>query len=306
MAGRLFDRLEARFGSGNVFMDVDSIEPGVDYGEAIDAAVSSCDVLLAVIGSNWTDAVDEYDKRRLDDPDDLVVLEIATALQRNVRVIPVLVDGAPPPRRDDLPSALAPLARRHAVRIDHAGFNPATRELLAALDRALSSDRSQSTPHAGPGTEHSVQDHTGVRRVEGSPDARTPSSPRPHRDDRRAGSQEFELRLKKEGITARAREIDGTFVVLEGSLARRSWVGTESHGYRRLRENLERDGTLASTDAGRVVRFAHDQVFASPSAAAAVVVGRASNGREAWRTADTGLTYGDWQGGGASPADLFS
>jgi hypothetical protein len=62
----------------------------------------------------WVDAVDEYDRRRLDDPDDLVLLEIATALQRNVRVIPVLVDGTPPPRRNDLPDALAPLARRHA------------------------------------------------------------------------------------------------------------------------------------------------------------------------------------------------
>lgn len=64
IAGRLFDRLEARFGSGNVFMDVDSIEPGLDYGEAIDKAVGSCDVLLAVIGNGWLGAVDEHDRRR--------------------------------------------------------------------------------------------------------------------------------------------------------------------------------------------------------------------------------------------------
>ncbi len=78
-------------------MDVDSIEPGLDFGEVIDKAVGSCDVLLAVIGNDWLGAVDDYDRRRLDDPDDLIVLEIATALTRNIRVIPVLIDGAAPP-----------------------------------------------------------------------------------------------------------------------------------------------------------------------------------------------------------------
>jgi hypothetical protein len=78
-AGRLYDRLVTRFGAGNVFMDVDSIEPGLDYGEAIDKAVGSCDVLLVVIGTRWLDAVDEHNRRRLDDPDDLIMLEIATA-----------------------------------------------------------------------------------------------------------------------------------------------------------------------------------------------------------------------------------
>jgi hypothetical protein len=56
VAGRLFDRLEARFGAGTVFMDVDSIEPGIDFTEAIEAAVGSCGVLLALIGPRWVDA----------------------------------------------------------------------------------------------------------------------------------------------------------------------------------------------------------------------------------------------------------
>ena len=64
-------------------------------------------MLLAVIGNSWLDAVDEHNRRRLNDPDDLIVLEIANALQRNIRVIPVLVEGAPQPRRDDLPEILA-------------------------------------------------------------------------------------------------------------------------------------------------------------------------------------------------------
>ena len=94
VAGRLFDRLVARFGAGNVFIDVDTIEPGLDFTDAIADAVGACDVLLALIGSHWLDAADDRGRRRLDDPDDLVVVEIATALQRQIRVIPVLVDGA--------------------------------------------------------------------------------------------------------------------------------------------------------------------------------------------------------------------
>ena len=99
VAGRLFDRLEARFGAGNIFMDVDSIDPGLDFAEAIERAVGSCDVLLALIGRHWSDIVDEQGRRRLDDPEDFVALEIRTALRRKIRVIPVLVDGAPPPDR---------------------------------------------------------------------------------------------------------------------------------------------------------------------------------------------------------------
>jgi hypothetical protein len=76
VAGRLFDRLEARFGAGNVFMDVDSIEPGLDFAETIEEAVGSCDVLLALIGPRWVDALDERGRRRLEAADDFVALEI--------------------------------------------------------------------------------------------------------------------------------------------------------------------------------------------------------------------------------------
>jgi hypothetical protein len=117
LAGRLYDRLESRLGDGNVFMDVDSIQPGLDFVEAIEKAVGSCDVLLALIGTRWVDAVDERGRRRLEDPDDFVTVEIAAAMRRGIRVIPVLVDGAAPPRREDLPPALEGLARRQAVRL---------------------------------------------------------------------------------------------------------------------------------------------------------------------------------------------
>ncbi|MCK7496707.1 MAG: toll/interleukin-1 receptor domain-containing protein [Comamonadaceae bacterium] len=92
-AGRLFDDLVIHFGEDAVFMDVAGIEPGRDFRRAIDEQVASCGVLLAVIGKNWCDAQDESGRRRLDDPMDFVRLETASALKRDIPVIPVLVRG---------------------------------------------------------------------------------------------------------------------------------------------------------------------------------------------------------------------
>src|SRR5688572_23306247 len=97
VAGRLADRLTLRFGVERVFMDVDSIAPGADFTKAITEAVSRCDVLIALIGRQWTGVVDADGARRLDDPDDFVVQEIHAALERDIPVVPVLVDGATMP-----------------------------------------------------------------------------------------------------------------------------------------------------------------------------------------------------------------
>jgi TIR domain len=94
LAGRLYDRLADRFGEDRVFMDMDKIEPGVDFAEEISQAVAACQVLVAVVGPAWLTATDERGRRRLDDPGDFVRLEIETALTRDVRVIPVLAQGA--------------------------------------------------------------------------------------------------------------------------------------------------------------------------------------------------------------------
>jgi hypothetical protein len=104
----------------------------------------------------------------------------------------------------------------------------------------------------------------------------------------------FELHLKKEGISATAREIDGEFTVLEGSGARASWTGVE-HAYRAVREKLVREGAIVSDSNGQGMRFVRDQVFASPSAAAAAVVGRNANGRIDWKMQGSGLSFGNWQ-----------
>ena len=145
-AGRLYDRLEGRFGSSSVFMDVDSIWPGYDFTEAIESAVGACDVLLAVIGRDWITATDEQGRRKLDDPDDFITLEITAAFARGIPVIPILVDGASPPRRDDLPRQLISLARRQAIRLDHDNFAADLSKLMAALEHILT----RISPHAEP------------------------------------------------------------------------------------------------------------------------------------------------------------
>jgi hypothetical protein len=137
-AGRLADRLVDRFGAERVFIDVDAIEPGMDYVEALTRAVAACDVLVAVIGPRWLTAADEQG-RRLDDPHDWVRVEVGTALARGVRVIPVLVGSAVMPARRDLPEDLTGLARRNALRIRHESFRADAGQLVVVIERVLAS-----------------------------------------------------------------------------------------------------------------------------------------------------------------------
>ena len=136
-AGWLFDRLAHHFDGGQVFKDVDSIQPGDDFVEVIATAVGSCDVLLALIGAEWLTITDEHGQRRLDNPDDFVRLEIEAALTRGVRVIPILLDGARMPRANELPASLAKLVRRQALELSPARFDFDTSRLLRVLDRTL-------------------------------------------------------------------------------------------------------------------------------------------------------------------------
>ena len=94
----------------------------MDFIRTIEEAVAACDVLLAVIGERWLTATDEEGRRRLDNPEDFVRIEIATALKRGIRVIPVLVDGASMPRSGDLPNDLQSLVRRQALEVSTYSF----------------------------------------------------------------------------------------------------------------------------------------------------------------------------------------
>jgi hypothetical protein len=140
-AGRLYDALVEHFGEENVFMDVDNIEIGADFREAIESAVTSCDVLFAMIGPRWLTMVDSGGERRLDGSDDYVRLEIETALRRKVRVVPALLQGATMPRAEDLPATLEPLARRNAIEIsDGPRWRQDVARLVGLLERMSGSE----------------------------------------------------------------------------------------------------------------------------------------------------------------------
>ncbi|EPX59281.1 hypothetical protein D187_003185 [Cystobacter fuscus DSM 2262] len=144
--GRLYDHLVTHFGEKLVFRDIETIEPGADFVHAIEEAVESCGVLLAVIGPQWLGARDKQGRRRLDNPEDFVRLEVATALSRDVRVIPVLVGGATVPSEEELPPDLAPLARRNAIEISDPRFRSDMAHLIRAIQSALGE---KPTPAAG-------------------------------------------------------------------------------------------------------------------------------------------------------------
>jgi len=140
-AGRLNDRLAQSFGRKNLFMDVDNIPAGVDFAEYLQSQVSACDVFLAIIGPNWLDAKDDDGRRRFDNPDDYVAIEIAAALARKIRVIPVLVDGARTPKADKLPDSVKPLVRRNAVEIRNTQFGRDAEALVVKVREALEGAR---------------------------------------------------------------------------------------------------------------------------------------------------------------------
>jgi hypothetical protein len=137
VAGRLTDRLINRFGVDRIFMDVDSLSPGVDFTEAIEQAVQDCSVLLAIVGERWASIEDRRGKRRLDDPTDFVVLEIRAALKRDIPVIPVLVDNAEMPRSELMPLTLKQFPRRHAFRIRHESWGRDTEGLIRRIEQLM-------------------------------------------------------------------------------------------------------------------------------------------------------------------------
>jgi hypothetical protein len=117
VAGRLYDRLQAEFGKGNVFMDFDSIPYGVDFREHIKQTLQRAKVVVAIIGPEWIGGK-EPANRRIDDPTDFVRLEVASALENGIPIIPVLVNNTPMPDAKNLPPELEGLAFRNGLALD--------------------------------------------------------------------------------------------------------------------------------------------------------------------------------------------
>jgi hypothetical protein len=140
-AGRLYDSLKntlaaGRVGGPKMFRDIEDIPPGVEFDTYITEAVGSCDVLLALIGPRWLEASDSG-RRRLDDPHDFTRMEIATALRRDVMVIPVLVGQARMPQATDLPDDLKDLSRRQAYELTDSRWAHDSRQLAKVIRRVL-------------------------------------------------------------------------------------------------------------------------------------------------------------------------
>ena len=139
-AGRLADHLHRRFGADRVFLDIDTIAPGHDFVEVLQASLHQTAAMLVVIGPQWASLRAPDGTRRLDDPNDFVRLEVETALGRSIPVVPVLVQGATMPRKEDLPTSLAPLVTRQTATLDHAEFHDDAERLCDRLATVIGDD----------------------------------------------------------------------------------------------------------------------------------------------------------------------
>jgi len=136
-AGRVYDRLRGCFGNDRVFMDVTDIHVGENFADAINQAIGSCRVVIVLIGSSWSSITDEMGRKRLDDPHDFVRAEVQAALDRNVLIIPVLVNGSKMPKTEDLPYELRSLTSFKAIEIRHRRFDSDFDRLVVELEHLL-------------------------------------------------------------------------------------------------------------------------------------------------------------------------
>lgn len=112
---RIYDCLTQYCDKESVFRDIDSIHPGADFRKHLQDAINQCDVVLAVIGDRWLTIRNSTGTRRLDDPDDYVRIEIETALQRGIPLVPLLIENVAVPPEDALPPAISGLASRQGL-----------------------------------------------------------------------------------------------------------------------------------------------------------------------------------------------
>ena len=173
-AGRLADRFIEHFGEHRVFYDVDLTEPGVDFIDQIQSAVDSSEVLIAVIGKNWVTATDSAGQKRLDNPDDYVRIAIATALKRNIRVIPLLVQGAAMPSAHELPNDLTPLTHRRAFELHDASWREEVQHLTTVLESVVrrkaeeGAEPAEQKPHQEESSPPQGEDSSGSTLREGA------------------------------------------------------------------------------------------------------------------------------------------
>ena len=135
-ARAIYDQLVQQFSRERVFMDVDAIEPGLPFDQVIGQALERCGVLLVMIGNRWLEHRGDVGPR-LNDPEDFVRQEVAAALARDIRVVPVLLDGARMPSEEELPEPLRALARRNALEVSNTRFASDVERLVSVVRKAV-------------------------------------------------------------------------------------------------------------------------------------------------------------------------
>lgn len=145
-ARALYNDLVERLGPGRVFMDVDDIGLGRDFREVLRERLADAQVMLALIGRDWAEARDAAGTRRLEQPGDFVRLEIATALERKLPVIPVLLQGAQFPAADKLPTELRELSFRNGFAINHATWTSNVDDLVRRLGLPAAASQPAAPP----------------------------------------------------------------------------------------------------------------------------------------------------------------
>jgi hypothetical protein len=171
-AGRIYDGLCEHFSEAQIFMDL-HIAPGEDFVERIHEEVGASDVLLAVIGRSWLTTKGRDDRPRLEDPDDFARIEIEAALERNTRIVPVLVGGAQMPVAEELPGSLAKLARRQAQEVSDSRWAYDMQQLIRAIDSASTTPPQKvERSAASPSTERSAGEGRLMTRGPGETGAR--------------------------------------------------------------------------------------------------------------------------------------
>ncbi|MGB3441511.1 MAG: toll/interleukin-1 receptor domain-containing protein [Actinophytocola sp.] len=132
-AAAIADQLTKVFGAENVFRDRDALALGELYPKKIRRALERCDIVLAVVGPSWLDVRDSAGQRRLDDPDDWVRTELRMAFDRDIPVVPVLLDGTPLPDFGQLPADITALTLSTCWQVRHQSFESDVRGLIDRL-----------------------------------------------------------------------------------------------------------------------------------------------------------------------------
>ena len=144
-ANKLYRHLSMRFGKDLVFQDVDDIHPGDDFLETLRKELAECEIFLILIGPHWL--VDQQGRRRLEDSNDILRMEIVQALSSKGTIIPILFSGTQMPSEKELPAILQPLSRRQAVAIEEEQWSEKVARLVERLREIILPSADQISVH---------------------------------------------------------------------------------------------------------------------------------------------------------------